>query len=181
MLGEQGAEVVGAPPVLRRAADGDQLDRLGVGGQRPADLVEQAVVDDHGAGVGVGQQVGVVVGLVQRVERDGHDAGADRAEEGGGERRGVVQDQQHPLLALDAQGAQRAPGGAGVGQQPLVGDLVVAAAHGDVAAPPGLQVAVEQGRGVVAQRQLGDRVGNRWERHRRPPGQCLTTTDLVSW
>jgi hypothetical protein len=179
--GEQLAEVPGA---LGGAAGHQQLDRLVVPGQRLADLVEQLQVDDHRPRVAVGQQVAVVVRLEQRVERDGDDPGADGPEERRRERRAVVKHQQDALLALDAEGAHGPPGGAGLLEQLLVGDLVVGAEERDLGAPPGLQVAVEQGAEVVAVRQGGNRLrGHRRDCHLRltPGSQCLTTSDLVSW
>ena len=180
VLGQQLREAVGA---LGGPADDDQLDPLGMDGQRLPDLVQQLQVDDHGLGVAVGQEVAVVVGLEQRVERDRDHPGADGPQERGHERRAVVLHQQHALLALHPERAEGAPGGAGVIEELLVGGLAGGAAQRDLGAAPGLEVAVQDRADVVEVRQGGNRgLGHRRDRHLRlTPSQCLTTSDLVSW
>ena len=127
-----------------------QPDRLRVAGQRLGDLGQQVGVGHHHPGLAVGEEILVVLGLEQRVDRDRDHPGPDGAQEHRREGRGVVHDHQHPLLALDAEGLEGPPGRAGHGQQPLVADLAVLADDGRLGPAPGFEIPVQDGADVVA-------------------------------
>ena len=173
VLGQQVVQGVGVP-----RAPGPPATTTGTGsrvaGQRLADLGEQVQVGHHHPGLAVGEEILVVLGLEQRVDRDRDHPGPDGAQEHRREGRGVVHDHQHPLLALDAEGLEGPPGRAGHGQQPLVADLAVLADDGRLGPATRLQVGVEDGAHVVA-------LGHLRSCHLPRTPQCRTTTDLVSW
>jgi hypothetical protein len=71
---------------------------------------QSARENDHRASPAVREHVGVVVGRQQRVDRDRHDAGVQRAEKGDREVDAVVHRQQHAVFATQPEALQ--PGGA---------------------------------------------------------------------
>src|SRR5207237_9441035 len=75
--------------------------------------------------------------LVERVERDGHGADADGAEEHGREGGRVVEDEEDPLLPAQAELGEGPAGGAGHLELPAAADRLVSAAAGGVTGPDG--------------------------------------------
>jgi hypothetical protein len=88
--------------------------------------------------------VAEVVGAVERAHRDRHRAEAHRAQEHARERARVVENEQHPLLARDAERTQQVAGPARVAEQLGVGQGAVGREHRRLAAAAGDEVAVEQ-------------------------------------
>ena len=90
--------------------------------QRGAHAVERARVGDDDLGVGVVDEVAEVVVLVQVTDRDRYRADPHRSEERDRECRGVVEDEQHSLLAAHAQRSQQMAGAVDLPAQLLVGE-----------------------------------------------------------
>jgi hypothetical protein len=103
--------------------------------------------------VGVGGVVAEVRGDVEERHRRGHSADADRTEEDGGERRRVVEDHQHALLAPHSERAQRGARPAHALVQLGVRELDAVGAQRHLVAPAGLEIAVNERADVEA---LGD-------------------------
>ena len=78
------------------------------------------------------EHVGVVVGGEQGVDRDRHDAGEHRAEEGDRPVGAVVHEQHHALLALDAGVLQRGGEAARALVEPAVGERARVVDEGDL-------------------------------------------------
>jgi len=78
--------------------------------QDGGELLEQGIADDEGAGAAVAEHVIDVRGGEKRVDRYRNQAGLDGAPEARHEIRRIEQEEQHPLLHLDAQGEQRVAG-----------------------------------------------------------------------
>jgi hypothetical protein len=96
---------------------------------------------DEELGAGIGEHVGILVARQQRIERDRHDPGADRAEEDDGKIRRVVHRHRDAVLAAQAEPREQAREAAGLKLQLAVGqraagfdeDGLVGAPFGDVA------------------------------------------------
>ena len=71
-----------------------------------ANFGKQRLRDDQHPGAAVGEHEAVVLLGHQRIDRNRHDAGLDRAEESGGPVDGVEERNQHALLAPDPERAQ---------------------------------------------------------------------------
>ena len=71
--------------------------------QRSHQLVDVHRVRDGDRRTGVLHEVEVVLFAQERIDRSGHGANTDGAEEGHRECRRVVEHQQHALLSLDAE------------------------------------------------------------------------------
>ncbi len=122
--GEQRVEGKGAGRErVGRAADDQVLDLVLRLRHRLAEQRRERGRDDRRLGPAVRQHVGVVVGGEQGVHRHRHDAGIEAAEEGDRPLVGVEHQQQHALLAPDAEPEQ----GRGEAPRPLL-ELAVAQA-----------------------------------------------------
>jgi hypothetical protein len=89
-----------------RARDDDLLHLVVAPGQRRLQRRHQCARRQHSLRTRVLEHVGVVVGGEQRVHGHRHDAGMDGAEEGHRPVGAVQHQQQHALLAPDAERAQ---------------------------------------------------------------------------
>src|SRR5215208_190464 len=132
----------------------DDLHRLlVVAFERFPDSLVVHLVADNDACAAVLHEEAVVHGLEQGVDRDRDGPNAHHGKERRGERWGVVQHQQDPVLPVYAQRPQGVAEPADAAGERPVGDLFVAAVDGDLFRAPGLQVAIDQNARVVP---LGD-------------------------
>ena len=133
-------------------------------------------IDDRQPRTAVLDEVGVVVGPVQRVDGYGHGSDPHRPEECGREPGVVVHDEEHALAALDAEVTKRGACAARSGEQVAVRQSLVLTEDRRLVVAPRLEVAIEQEAGVVA---LGDR--DRGHAHgRRLTGQSVTAQAMPS-
>jgi hypothetical protein len=115
-------------------------------------------------GVGVGDVVAVVVGLVHRADGDWDRADVQRSEEGGRVHRRVVEDEQDAILLTDADLLQQAAEAADPPAQLVVGQRPVRGDERSLVAATGLHLPLDDAARVVSLRSD----------HR------FTTTDLES-
>ena len=108
--------------------------------------------DDRG--VGVLDEVAEVVALVEVADRDGDRADAHGAEEHDREGGGVVEHEQHAVLAADAELPQQPAGAVDLLAQLLVGERRVLRDERRLVGPPGLDMAVDDAAGVVGHARL---------------------------
>ncbi len=118
---------------------------------------QQRGADDHSASPRILQQVQVVAGLEKRCERHGHDACLDRTEEDRREIGRIEHHHREPLLEIEPEFEQRAPGAVHglqhvrVAVHGVVGDVT----NRDVVAAACVDVGVdERGGGVESARQV---------------------------
>ena len=108
----------------------------------------------------------VLASLEEWVDRDGHRADADRAEEGGDPARGVIAGDEDALLAPHAQVEEGAGGAADELVEVTVGDVASGGVDGDLGGAAGGEVALEEVDGdVVPPRQI---------HHRHLVEQCIS-------
>ena len=97
-----------AEQLLKRYALWDRFtlrhdrDRIGMMVQRSRQLVDVHRGRDDDRRARVLHEMAVVLFAQERIDRSGHGTNTDRAEERHRERRRVVEQEQHPLLSLDA-------------------------------------------------------------------------------
>jgi hypothetical protein len=89
-----------------RTSDDDDVTQIGGAGQRGLQLLENVGRRHEHLRPRFAQEVCVVSRTEPAVARDGDGADLHRAEIGGRQLRGVRQDEQHALLALDAEGLE---------------------------------------------------------------------------
>src|SRR5919106_4361846 len=142
------AERVDGQELLRRLelVDEQQL--------RCAHLLRAQRIDDREPGAAVPDEVGVVVGPVQRVDRYGHGSDPHRPEERSGKPWVVVHHEEHTLAALDAEIAERGACTTRPGKHLAVRQGLVPAEDRGLFPAPRFEVAIEQETCVIA---LGDR------------------------
>ena len=152
-------EEIGEPrtPVRVRAGD-NHVPQCRLIRQHPRDLVVKRVGDDERAGAAVAEHEIIVGGGQQRVDGHRHHAGFDRAQKGHREIDSIEQDEEHALLGLEAELAQRI----GAAIDPLgertISEARLAVAEGDFVRPARLQVPLDQiDRGVVLPRNRDPR------------------------
>ena len=135
----------------RQPPDDDHVLEVGQFGARDAlKLGKQRRADDQHAGARIVEDVAILGGLPQRVDRNRHRADLDRAEEAAGEVRRIEQQQRDPLFPPHAEMvAQRAAGAVDALQQLLKRDALVAALDGDLRAAAFADVAIDKMRGDV--------------------------------
>jgi hypothetical protein len=117
--------------------------------ERRAQRLDARRIAHNDAGVGVGDVVAVVVGSVERAHRNRDRAEPDRAEERDREDGGVVEDQQHALLASDAELTQQVPEAIDLAAKVLVAQGRVGRDVGRLVAPSFVDISVEDLAGVV--------------------------------
>ena len=121
---------------------------------RRAHLLRARRIDDREPRAAVLDEVGVVVGPVERVDRNGDGTDPHRPEKRRREPGVVVHDEEHALAALDAEVAKRRARAAHSREELAVGHRLVLRRGSPPCPAPRFEVAIEQQAGVVA---LGDR------------------------
>ena len=111
--------------------------------------VEKDRVDDGNGGVGVVEEIAEVVGPGQEVDRDRHRPDPHRPEKSRGESRGVIEDEQHPVLSSQPHLTQTGGGRRDRRMQTpgRPGDIIGGDEDG-VVAPALLQPPIDQGADV---------------------------------
>jgi len=148
----------------------DRLQQIGARPDQLGEFRQQRLRHHEDLGTAVGEHEAVVVLGHQRVDRDGHHAGLDGPEEGGGPVDGVEEREQDALLAPDSKRAQHVAEAV----HPL-GELAIGPASARIdknrlVGAPGLEVARDDvGSEVVAARNCVDG-GARIERRRELRG-----------
>jgi hypothetical protein len=92
----------------------------------------------------IGQHIGILIRIQQRIERHRHDAGTDRAEKHRGKIDGVEHDHRHAFLAANAEPAQQVGDAAALLLQAAIGQLVNGIGEGEFCPAALVDIAVEQ-------------------------------------
>ena len=145
--------------------------------QRRRYPIEQRGRDHDGAGAGVAEEVGIVLGGEQGAHRDGDDARLDRAEKDDRKSGSVEHDEEYSLLHLDAEPAERVARAVHALGERGIRELRFVVDEGDFIAAPLAEVTVDEIRcGVVKSRDVKLRrargtIGGGERAHGRPPGR----------
>ena len=142
-------------PVSIFAGNHDMLERR----HAPRNLAQcrpQFFRNEQHARAAIGEDVSVLLGGEQRVERHRHHAGTDRAEEHDGEIHRIEHDHRDAFFTPHTETAQQIGEAPALRLQLAVGQVIDGVGKGELVAPPFIHITIEQpGHGVVGIQRPG--------------------------